>query len=137
MENYKTAINDVDLREIGNEAVWSLSTAKGGHGVDQLRDDNTETYWQSDGPQPHLINIQFHRKMKISKVCLYLDSKLDESYTPKKLSFRSGSTFHDLKEVYTMEIVEPKGWVSIPLKKLSDQMFGQEAIMVRERLQCM
>lgn len=30
-----------------------------GFGVDQLRDDNLETYWQSDGSQPHLVNIQF------------------------------------------------------------------------------
>lgn len=49
-------------REIGQMAVWSLSTAKPGNGVEQLRDDNIDTYWQSDGPQPHLINIQFHKK---------------------------------------------------------------------------
>ena len=36
------------------------------------RDDNTETYWQSDGPQPHLVNIQFHKKVlhfAIAPVC--------------------------------------------------------------------
>ncbi len=33
-------------REIGQMAVWSLSTAKPGNGVEQLRDDNNETYWQ-------------------------------------------------------------------------------------------
>lgn len=49
-------------REIGDLAVWSLSTAKPGNGVEQLRDDSTDTYWQSDGPQPHLINIQFHKQ---------------------------------------------------------------------------
>ena len=35
-----------DQREIGQMAVWSLSTAKPGNGVEQLRDDNIETYWQ-------------------------------------------------------------------------------------------
>ena len=50
--------DESELREIGKDAVWSLSTAKPGNGVEQLRDDNTETYWQSDGTQPHLINIQ-------------------------------------------------------------------------------
>lgn len=35
-----------DQREIGGMAVWSLSTAKPGNGVEQLRDDNIETYWQ-------------------------------------------------------------------------------------------
>ena len=29
-----------DVRDIGSEAVWSLSTAKPGNGIDQVRDDN-------------------------------------------------------------------------------------------------
>ena len=74
------------LREIGAEAVWSLSTAKPGNGVEQIRDDNVDTYWQSDGGQPHLINVQFHKKMSIVEIAFYLDYNLDESYTPKKLS---------------------------------------------------
>ena len=77
-------------------AVWSLSTAKPGNGVEQVRDDNIDTYWQSDGPQPHLINIQFHKKMRIHEIVIYTDFKLDESYTPSKISIRVGSTFHDL-----------------------------------------
>ncbi len=35
-----------DKQEIGSQAVWSLSSAKPGFGVEQLRDDNLETYWQ-------------------------------------------------------------------------------------------
>jgi hypothetical protein len=54
------------------KAVWSLSTAKPGNGVEQLRDNNTDTYWQSDGSQPHLINIQFHKKMSIVEVSFFL-----------------------------------------------------------------
>ena len=55
-----------------------------GFGVDQLRDLSLETYWQSDGPQPHLINIQFKRKTTIQQVCIYSDFKQDESYTPNR-----------------------------------------------------
>ena len=33
-------------REIGGDAVWTLSSAKTGNGVDQLRDDCVETFWQ-------------------------------------------------------------------------------------------
>ena len=33
-------------KEIGDEAVWTLSSAKPGNGVDQLRDDNVNTFWQ-------------------------------------------------------------------------------------------
>lgn len=110
----------VKEREIGDEAVWSLSTAKSGNGVDQLRDNNMETYWQSDGPQPHLINVQFHKKTKISSIGICLDYKLDESYTPKKLSIRSGNTLHDLKEIQTLEIKEPQGIVTIALDNTSN-----------------
>jgi len=35
------------MREIGEDAAWSISSAKAGNGIEQLRDDNTETYWQS------------------------------------------------------------------------------------------
>jgi len=33
-------------REIGDLAVWTLSSAKPGNGVEQLRDDLTSTFWQ-------------------------------------------------------------------------------------------
>lgn len=48
----KTEVSELDYvtrREIGREAVWSLSSAKPGNGVDQVRDDSIETYWQSGG----------------------------------------------------------------------------------------
>ncbi|XP_035227445.1 anaphase-promoting complex subunit 10-like [Stegodyphus dumicola] len=109
------------VREVGPMAVWSLSSCKPGFGVDQLRDNCLETYWQSDGPQPHLVNIQFRKKTTIQDVCLYADYKLDESYTPNKISVRAGTHFHDLQEVEVMELNEPSGWVRIPLKDVLDQ----------------
>eukprot|EP00638_Chattonella_subsalsa_P005670 CAMPEP_0117733944 /NCGR_PEP_ID=MMETSP0947-20121206/366_1 /TAXON_ID=44440 /ORGANISM="Chattonella subsalsa, Strain CCMP2191" /LENGTH=210 /DNA_ID=CAMNT_0005548601 /DNA_START=221 /DNA_END=854 /DNA_ORIENTATION=- len=105
----------IENREIGHEAVWSLSTAKTGNGVAQLRDDNTDTYWQSDGTQPHLINIQFHRKMTIKELALFIDYTLDESYTPRRMSIWAGSTYQDLVEIKGLELNEPSGWVLIPL----------------------
>jgi len=88
------------LVEVGREACWSLSSAKPGFGVEQLRDNNLDTYWQyagpaseplliprcllspsmgdlltdlfllplgcrSDGPQPHTVSIQWHRRQCI------------------------------------------------------------------------
>ncbi|XP_041519307.1 anaphase-promoting complex subunit 10 isoform X3 [Microtus oregoni] len=87
------------VREIGSQAVWSLSSCKPGFGVDQLRDDNLETYWQSDGSQPHLVNIQFRRKTTVKTLCIYADYKSDESYTPSKISVRVGNHFHNLQEI--------------------------------------
>lgn len=107
-------------RELGDEAVWTISTAKPGNGVEQLRDNNIETYWQSDGTHPHKVTIQFLRKASISEICLYLDFNLDESYAPKKISVCAGSTEADLIEVAAMELVDPIGWIVIPLSN-SDQ----------------
>ncbi|XP_027260688.1 anaphase-promoting complex subunit 10 isoform X2 [Cricetulus griseus] len=91
------------VREIGSQAVWSLSSCKPGFGVDQLRDDNLETYWQSDGSQPHLVNIQFRRKTTVKTLCIYADYKSDESYTPSKISVRVGNNFHNLQEIRNLE----------------------------------
>ena len=55
-----------------------------GFGVDQLRDGSLDTYWQSDGPQPHLVNIQFRKKTTIHDICIYADYRSDESYTPSR-----------------------------------------------------
>jgi anaphase-promoting complex subunit 10 len=125
-------VNDLGegLREIGREAVWSLSTAKPGNGVEQLRDNNSDTYWQSDGGQPHRINIQFHKKMSVSQLWLYLDYKLDESYTPKKISIKAGTTFHDLQPVHVLEVGEdPNGWVKVDIGKIA---FGSGNEMCRD-----
>ena len=119
------------LREVGNEAVWTLSTAKPGNGVEQLRDENPETYWQSDGTQPHLINVQFLKKATISKLSLYLDYATDESYTPKKLSIRSGTSQHDLKDVATIDLHEPVGWVTVHLSDDSKQDLRTHLVQVR------
>lgn len=104
-----------DNRELGGEATFTISSAKPGNGVEQLRDNNTETYWQSDGSLPHFINIQFLRRVSVSKVCLFLDYSADESYTPKKLSVGSGSSLHDLFDISVVELNEPNGWVTITL----------------------
>ncbi|KAK4758849.1 hypothetical protein SAY87_020150 [Trapa incisa] len=106
---------DEDLREMGKKAAWSVSSCKPGNGVSSLRDDNLETYWQSDGAQPHLVNVQFQKKVKLQLVALYIDFKLDESYTPSKVSIRAGDGFHNLKEIRSVELVKPTGWVYVSL----------------------
>jgi anaphase-promoting complex subunit 10 len=110
-------INIGEDRELGVEAVFTISSAKPGNGVEQLRDDNLETYWQSDGSFPHLINVQFLRKVSITKFCLYVDHSVDESYTPKKVSVNIGSCAHDLVEILSTELNDPTGWVILDLTK--------------------
>lgn len=126
------AVSNLDslygLREIGREALcWQLSSAKPGNGVEQIRDQSTDTYWQSDGvTQPHLIQVHFARRVAISHVCLYLDYNLDESYTPKTIAVQCGMTTQDLvpaiAEGSTIDLNEPVGWVIIPVTSPPDPL---------------
>ncbi|XP_075234963.1 anaphase-promoting complex subunit 10 isoform X2 [Lycorma delicatula] len=109
------------VREVGGQAIWSLSSCKPGFGVDQLRDDCMDTYWQSDGQLPHLVNIQFRRKTTVKDICIYTDYKLDESYTPSRVSIRAGTNFNDLQEVEVIDLNEPTGWVMIPVKDIRER----------------
>jgi hypothetical protein len=80
---------------------------------------------RSDGAQPHLVNISFQRKVELlvrpcacalahtlhfirlkqrthsflslQELALYVDFKLDESYTPKNISIRAGNSVQDMK----------------------------------------
>lgn len=49
------------------------------------------------------------------ELVLYVNYKQDESYTPNKLSVRAGTNLHDLQEIDVIELMEPEGWLSIPL----------------------
>lgn len=104
------------VREVGEEAVWEVSSCKTEHGVDNLRDNSLDTFWQSDGRQPHLVNILFHRKTAIEVIYIYLDYQQDESYTPDRISVRVGSPFGDLRELVRFSLEQPSGWVRIPTR---------------------
>jgi anaphase-promoting complex subunit 10 len=113
------------LRDLSKDAIsWSLSSAKPGNGVEQIvHDVSTETYWQSDGGQPHYIRISFGRRVSVSHVALYLDYNLDESYTPKTVQVKAGMTIQDLRDVTgTMELQEPVGWCILPLTAPPDPL---------------
>lgn len=114
------AANGEPLRDLSSSAVWSVSTAKPGNGVEQLLNTSRQSYWQSDGPQPHSISAQFSSKVKLCEVRLLLSFTDDESYTPAIISIRVGSSFHDLRVVRrNKELCKPDGWVRIPLGKNS------------------
>eukprot|EP01064_Diplonema_japonicum_P018913 TRINITY_DN27605_c0_g1_i1.p1 TRINITY_DN27605_c0_g1~~TRINITY_DN27605_c0_g1_i1.p1 ORF type:complete len:177 (+),score=30.03 TRINITY_DN27605_c0_g1_i1:63-593(+) len=100
--------------EIGKYATWAVSTAKHGNGVHQLRDGNEGTFWQSDGTQPHLIDVQWNKTMKVTCIGLCLEYSIDESYTPKKIILRAGNTYHDLQDISTHDLTEPEGWIWLP-----------------------
>ncbi|KAF9438336.1 Anaphase-promoting complex subunit 10 [Entomortierella beljakovae] len=111
-------LDSEDKVEIGRLASWSVSSDKTGHGLNLLRDNSLETYWQSDGPQPHLINMQFEKKTVVQQVSFYYDFKQDESYTPQRISIRGGTSFHDLKDLVNIEMEPKTGWANITLEDI-------------------
>ncbi|KAK6095118.1 hypothetical protein MT418_004576 [Batrachochytrium dendrobatidis] len=105
--------NPSELKDISSLAKWSLSSNKEAFGVDRLHDGNLDTYWQSDGPQPHYINMYFHKCWAIAQVSVYLDFKQDESYTPRQIALRVGNRVQDLYQISQLELNEPSGWIDI------------------------
>lgn len=104
------------LREISSLASWTVSTYKPGCGIPALLAPSTSQFWQSDGPQPHLLNIHFFKLVHIVKIRVFLDFTLDESYTPTRMLFLAGMGMYDLTEFTEWIGEEPKGWVDVPLE---------------------
>ncbi|KAK6506055.1 anaphase promoting complex subunit doc1 [Arthrobotrys conoides] len=104
------------LKEIGHLASWTVSTSKPGCGVAELRSEDTNLFWQSDGPQPHLINIHFAKRVFVKRIRVFLDYGQDESYTPTKIAIYAGTGYHDLQEVCILEFNQPTGWQEAPLE---------------------
>lgn len=119
------------LRDISSLATWTLSSAKPGCALPQLRHPSPNFFWQSDGPQPHTLTLHFFKLVAIVKMRIYLDFSLDESYTPTKMKFYAGMSEGGLVEFgswHTIETVDPdtgetrstvedvKGWIDVPLQ---------------------
>ncbi|CUG92043.1 anaphase-promoting complex subunit 10, putative [Bodo saltans] len=98
-------------REVGAVATWIVSSAKYGNGVHQLRDDNAQTFWQSDGALPHTVRVEFPKLTAVHAVAICLSFASDESYTPAKVSIRAGTHENDVAEVAVLDMVQPNGWV--------------------------
>ena len=105
----------ISNREVGTLGVWSVSSCKSGYGVRNLRDNSLDTYWQSDGVQPHWVAVEFPKKTNVRKIGIYMDYIQDESYTPSKISILSGYSFDDIKEEVELDLYEPKGWKFVDL----------------------
>nr|KAJ3420946.1 Anaphase-promoting complex subunit 10 [Polyrhizophydium stewartii] len=61
--------------------------------------------------------MMFTRCTAVAQVSLFLDVQLDESYTPEVVSLRAGNRHHDLREIRRLHLVEPSGWVHIPVNR--------------------
>ncbi|SGY79918.1 BQ5605_C008g05250 [Microbotryum silenes-dioicae] len=126
-----TSLNLVD---IGSLAAWSVSSSKPNHGVGHLSDPNLNTLWQSEGGQPHLVNIQFPKKQSIVQISIYADVGRDDSYTPQKISIRVGTHHGDLHEVKWVDLHQPTGWQHLRIGNNDVDGFSSEQDPIRAHL---
>ena len=113
------------LKEINNLAHFSVSSHKPGNGVEELLNDDLGKYWQSDGPQPHLLTIHFLRRVEIRAIRFYVDHNQDESYTPTCVVLSAGTGHHDLLEFASLVLTNPVGWQEIDLSGVGGGADGQ------------
>ncbi|KAG6121933.1 hypothetical protein E4U13_003570 [Claviceps humidiphila] len=106
---------DIGLKEISNLGRFTVSSHKPGSGVEELRSDDLKVFWQSDGPQPHKLTVYFVKRVGIRDIRFYVDCNEDESYTPTKIVFQSGTSENNLLEFASMTLDSPTGWQQVPL----------------------
>ncbi|KAF2683724.1 galactose-binding like protein [Lentithecium fluviatile CBS 122367] len=114
-------------REISTLASWTASSSKPGCSIPQLRHPSTSLFWQSDGPQPHYLNIHFFKLVRIVGLRLYLDFEADESYTPTRIVLLAGSGMNDLVEWGEMRLESPRGWVWANFEGVGEASSGEES----------
>ncbi|KAL8809877.1 MAG: hypothetical protein Q9223_004724 [Gallowayella weberi] len=123
------------LRNINSLASWTVSTHKPTCGIPALLSPTSNTFWQSDGPQPHTLTIHFFKLVHIAKLRILLDFRKDESYTPTRMQFLAGTGHHDLCEFGGWEGAQPVGWVDVPLEGTGkDGGWGLRAFLVQVRV---
>ncbi|KAI0749906.1 hypothetical protein C8Q80DRAFT_1120027 [Daedaleopsis nitida] len=98
--------------DIGHLGKWSVSSYKFGFGPECLTDEDPDTFWHSDGPQPHFITVEFPRKVAVQKISMYLSFPLDDSYTPSTIAVRAGTGHVDMQDIRILSIEKPDGWIT-------------------------
>ncbi|KAI0035507.1 anaphase-promoting complex subunit 10 [Vararia minispora EC-137] len=101
--------------DIGPLAKWSVSSYKFGFGPECLQDGDPDTFWHSDGPQPHFVTVEFPRKVPVQKLSISLSYPLDDSYTPAALSIRAGTGPGDMQETRIITADKPDGWITFDI----------------------
>jgi anaphase-promoting complex subunit 10 len=127
-------LHPLGLKEISNLGKFTVSTHKPENGVEELRSDDLTKFWQlvslvrsiqvsirlltimhrSDGVQPHHLTVYFVKKVAIREIRFFVDYEQDESYTPTRIVFRSGTSENNLMQFALMELDRPKGWQKVP-----------------------
>ncbi|AYU75817.1 anaphase promoting complex subunit 10-like protein [Leishmania donovani] len=113
--------NQMDVGCSGN-TVWTVSSAKHGNGVRHLmRHHDLNNFWQSDGVLPHVIRIQLGQLTPVEAMAVYVNSAVDQSYSPRVIRVKAGTHSGDMTEVAKADIGAGQecGWVLITLREMA------------------
>lgn len=111
-EGDTTTVRPDCLVDCGDRAVWTVSSAKHGFGVQNLLDwKNSTTFWQSDGLVPHSVTLHFHELTPIASVEVLTNIE-DESYAPKLVELRGSVRDGAHTVITTRELT--RGWCKLP-----------------------
>lgn len=83
---------------------------------------------RSDGPQPHKLTIYFIKRVGIRVIRFFVDYQEDESYTPTKIVFRSGTSENNMIEFATMTMDNPYGWQDVPISGAGGEPDGNTLV---------
>ncbi|CAC22691.1 anaphase promoting complex, subunit 10-like protein [Leishmania major strain Friedlin] len=113
--------HQMDVGCSGN-TVWTVSSAKHGNGVLHLmRHHDLNNFWQSDGVLPHVIRIQLGQLTPVEAMAVYVNSAVDQSYSPRVIRVKAGTHNGDMTEVAKADIGAGQecGWVLITLREMA------------------
>lgn len=107
------AMESQNLVCVNNIALWKASSSKTGNPIENILNDDPNSFWQSDGGQPHTIDIYFTHRMDIILLSLYFSLASDESYTPKLFKLYVGHSPSDAVFYKTFHIEHLDGWIGL------------------------
>ncbi|SCU86394.1 LAMI_0D01882g1_1 [Lachancea mirantina] len=100
----------VDATGMGH---FKASSTKEGYPIVSVMDGDPNTYWQSDGSQPHTIDVYFSKRVEIACIALFFSLFLDESYSPQIFEIYAGHGPSDATHYKTLHIGEINQWIAL------------------------
>lgn len=109
-----------DLVNISNLAYWKASSFKISNPIENVINDDPESYWQSDGVQPHIVDIYFNKRVELALLAIFFGFEIDESYSPKVVKLYIGDSIPDLIYYEEWHIGKITQWYTKKFPSLQD-----------------
>lgn len=102
-----------ELINVSNMAYWRATSFKASNPIINVINDDPNSFWQSDGAQPHEVEVYFSKRVNIAIIAMYFSLKVDESYTPKLIKIYVGHSLSDCELYKIVELEKLNGWFAL------------------------